>query len=79
MGGLRRGQGVDDVDGGGEQHGVAGQTALAGQRGGQVGFAQAGSAHENDVGLVFEEGEAKEILHLGAMDLFGPGPVELFE
>ena len=53
--------------------------ACVGQRGGQVGFAQAGAAHKNHVGLVLEKGEAKEILHLGAIDLFGPGPVELFE
>ena len=42
-------------------------------------FAQAGPAHENDVGLVLEEGEAKKVLHLGAIDLFGPAPVELLQ
>ena len=44
-----------------------------------MGFAEAGPAHENDVGLVLEKGEAEEILHVGAIDLLGPGPVELFE
>jgi hypothetical protein len=29
-----------------------------------VGFAEAGPAHENDVGLVLEKGEAKEILKI---------------
>ena len=42
-------------------------------------FAEAGPAQENDVGLVLEKGEAKEVLHLEAIDLFGPAPVELFE
>ena len=42
-------------------------------------FAKTGATHENDVGLVLEKEEAKEILHVGAIDLLGPGPVELFE
>ena len=33
VGGLCRRQSIDDVDGGGEQHRVTGQTALIGQRG----------------------------------------------
>ena len=42
-------------------------------------FTEAGPAHEDDIGLVLEKGEAEEILHVGAIDLLGPGPVELFE
>jgi hypothetical protein len=44
-----------------------------------VGFAEAGPAHENDIGLVLEKGEAEEILHLGSVDFLGPSPIELFE
>ena len=44
-----------------------------------MGFSESGPSHENDVGLVLEKGETEEVLHMGAIDLFGPGPVELFE
>ena len=44
-----------------------------------MGFTEAGPSHENDVGLVLVKGEAKEILHMRAIDLFGPGPVELLD
>ncbi len=79
MGGLRRGQGVDDVEGSREQYRVASQTSLVSPGGGQMGFAQSGPAPENDVGLVLEEAKAEEILRLGTIDLLGPGPVELCE
>ena len=42
-------------------------------------FAEADAAHEDDVGFVFEEGQAKEVLHLGAVDFLGPVPVKLVE
>ena len=40
---------------------------------------RADAADKHDAGLVFEEGQPEEVLHLGLVDLFGPGPVELFE
>ena len=42
-------------------------------------LSQADSAHEDDVGFVFGEGQAKEVLHLGAIDFLGPVPVELVQ
>ncbi|MDB6040728.1 MAG: hypothetical protein JWM99_4569 [Verrucomicrobiales bacterium] len=39
VGGLGRGQSIDDINGGGEQCGMALQTAFIGQSGGQMGFA----------------------------------------
>ena len=42
-------------------------------------FTEADSAHEDDVGFVFEEGHAKKVLHLGAVDFLGPVPVKLVE
>ena len=77
--GLGRRQIVDDVDGGGEEHGMTREAARIGQRRRQVGLAEASAAHEYDIGLILEKGEAKEILHLGAVDFLGPGPIELFE
>ena len=70
---------VDDINGIGEENRVALQASGVAQGGGQVGFAQARTAHENHVGLVLEKRETEEILDLGAIDLFGPGPIELFK
>jgi len=44
-----------------------------------VGFPKANSACENNVGMVFEEGQTEEVLDLGAVDFLGPGPVKLLE
>ena len=46
---------------------------------GQVAFAQADAADEDGVGLVLDELEAEEVLDLEAVDLGGPGEVELLE
>src|SRR5580704_5428669 len=40
---------------------------------------QSDAPHEDDVGFVFEEGQTKEVLHLGAVDFLGPVPVKLVE
>lgn len=42
-------------------------------------FAQADASDENHVGLFLGEGEAKEILHLRAVNFLGPVPVKLIE
>ena len=76
---LGGGKRVDDVHGGGEQHRVSAQTGFMGQGHDQVCFPEADSAHEDDVGFVFGEGQAKEVLHLGAIDFLGPVPVELVQ
>ena len=55
------------------------QTGGVAQSGRQVGFAQADGAQEDDVAVVFQGGQTEEVLHLGAVGFFGPGPVELFE
>ena len=44
-----------------------------------MGLAQTDAADEDHVDLLFDEGEAEQVLDLGAVDLLGPGPVELFE
>src|SRR5208337_876377 len=50
-----------------------------GQGGGQMGFAQADAADENDAGLLLDKGQAKEVLQLGLVNFLGPSPVELVE
>ncbi len=44
-----------------------------------MGLSESNSAQENDVGFVFEEGQAKEVLDLGPIEFPGPIPVELVE
>ena len=77
--GLGRRQRVDDVHGGGEQNRVSTQAGFMRQGHNQVSFPEADASHEDDVGFVFGEGEAKEVLDLGTIDFLGPVPVELVE
>src|ERR1700675_1898724 len=66
--GLGGAQGVDDVDGVGEENAHA---LLAGgitERGGEVGFAEADEPQEDDVGFVVDELEPEEILDLETVD-----------
>jgi hypothetical protein len=42
-------------------------------------FAQADVAQEDDVGFLRKEVQAEEVLHLEAIGLLGPVPLELFE
>src|SRR5437870_9557101 len=44
-----------------------------------MGFAQTHSTDKYHAGLVLEERQPEEVLHLGLIDLFGPSPVELLE
>ena len=74
--GLGGVEGVDDVDGVGEEDALAVLAGGVAQRGGEVGFAKADEAQEDDVGFVADELEAKEVLDLQAVDLFGPVPAE---
>jgi len=73
LGGL---QGVDDVDGVGEEYAHALLTSGVAKRGGEVGFAQTDGAEQDEVGMIFNELEAEEVLDLEAVDLFGPVPAE---
>ena len=78
-GGLRSGQGVDDVYSAGEEDGV---TLLAGsdaERGGKMGFSQANATDQDHVGASVDELESKQMLDLEPIDFTGPGPVELIE
>jgi hypothetical protein len=76
---LRGGQGVDDVDGGGEADGKAGGGRGMAQGDAQVTFSQAHRADDDDVGFVLDELEAEEVLHGQSVDFGRPGEVELLE
>ena len=73
------GEGIDDVDGGGEADAEARGGGGVAQGDGQVAFAQTDAANDDGVGLVLDELEAEEVLNLEAVDLGGPGEVELLE
>jgi len=77
--GLRRHERVDDVHGGGEQNRVPPQAGFVGQGADHVRLSKADAAHENDVGFVLQESQAKKVLHLGAIDFLGPVPVKLVQ
>lgn len=44
-----------------------------------MGFTQAHSAEEDDVGFLFDEAELEKMLDLGRVDFLGPTPVEVVE
>ena len=74
--GLGGVQGVDDVDGVGEEHVHALLAGGVAEGGGEVGLAESDGAEQDDVGVIPDELEAEEILDLKAVDLFGPVPAE---
>src|SRR5262245_41800700 len=75
---LGRGQGVDDVDGGGEEHGVAGDTGGVAESKRDVRFAEADGTNKDDVGVGCDEGQTKQVLNLRSIDLLWPTPVKVF-
>ena len=70
---------VDNVDSVGKENRMAVQAGSIAQGGGQVGFAQTNGTQEDNVGVLFEELQPKEILHRQPVDFLGPVPVKLFE
>ena len=78
-GGLGGGQGIDDIDGAGEQGRVTLKAGGVGQGDGQVGLAHADPAEQDDVAVLGEEVQAEQLLDLGAVDLLRPAPVEAVE
>jgi hypothetical protein len=74
--GLRRSEGVYDVDRRREEHAVPLFAGVVTERCGQVGLAHADAADEDYIGMVFEEGHAEQVLDLDAVDFFRPAPVE---
>jgi len=77
--GLGGGEVVDDVHGRGVEDGMAGHTGGMSQRDGEMGLAQADAPTEDDVGVLFEKAEFEKVLNLEAVDLPGPGPLELLK
>ena len=74
--GLGGDEGIDHLDCGGPQDGVAFETRLASDGGGDVALAEADAAEQDDVGFGIQKGQAHEIHDVGAIDLLGPGPIE---
>src|SRR5262249_50065322 len=78
-GGLGGGEGIDDVDGGREEHRVSIQAGGVAQSDRQVCLAEADIADQHNIGVGCDEGEAEQVLDLRTVDLFGPAPLEVFE
>src|SRR5215472_5521134 len=76
--GLRCGERVDDVDGGGEERGVAADAGGAAEGKGNVRLAEADGRDEDDVGVGWDEGQAEQVLYLGPIDLLWPVPLKVF-
>ena len=72
-------QGVDQINGGDPTNGVSLVAGAIGERQGQMGFAQSNTAEEEHVAVLGKPVEVEEMLNLGAIDLFGPGPIEVVE
>ena len=72
-------QGVDQIDGGDPTDAVSPMASVRGERQGQMSFAQAHSTQKEDVSMLGQPVEMEKVLDLGAIDLFGPGPIEVIE
>jgi len=70
---------VDGLNGGGEEDAVSSQASGVAQSDAQVGLAHSDATDEDRVGFVFNELEAEEVLHLGAVDFRRPGKIELLQ
>ena len=44
-----------------------------------MGLTQSDTAEKDDIGFGFYKLKAKKVLHLKAVDVFGPGPAELIQ
>ena len=78
VGCLGGGERVDDVDGGGKEHGVASDAGGMTEGDGAVSLAQANCTNEDDVGVGCDKGQAEQILDQRAVDLFWPVPLKVF-
>ena len=78
-GGMRVGQGIDDLDGAGEQHRMSAKTSGMGQRGHEMTLAEPGARDEHDVGVLLDEIQMEEVLDKQAVDFGGPVPVKLIQ
>src|SRR6202023_3937778 len=76
---LGRREIIDHGDSIGKEHGVAFQASGVAQGCGQMGFSDADRAKEDDVGLLGDELQSKEVLDLEPIDFSGKIPIELFQ
>jgi hypothetical protein len=76
---VRGQEGVDDFDGGGEEHAVSGKAGGVAERDAQMGFSQADAADQDRIGFVLDELEPEEILDLSAVDPGRPSEDKLLQ
>jgi len=78
-GGLGGGQGIDDIDGGGEEHRVSMLAGSVAEGDRDVRFAEANIADQDDVGLGGDESQTEQVLDLRPVDFCWPVPLEVIE
>src|SRR5262249_46864263 len=76
-GGLRGGERIDDVDGGGEERGVAADAGGMAECYADMRLAEANGRDQDDVGIRSDEGQAEQVLDLRSVDLLWPRPLEV--
>src|SRR5262249_43054207 len=76
-GGLRRGQGVDDVDSRSEEDGVTCDAGGVTEGKGDMRLPEAYGTNEDDVGVIGDEGQTEQVQDLRVIDLFWPTPLEV--
>jgi hypothetical protein len=74
---LGRGQGLEDINGTGQEHRVPLEAGGIAQRGGQMRVPQADAPQQDQVGFVVDKREAAVVLDLEAVNPRGPVPAEL--
>ena len=77
--GLGGVEGVDDIDGVGEEDAHALLAGSVAEGRGEMGFAESDEAQEDDVGFIVDELEAEQILDLEPVDFLWPVPEERVE
>ena len=76
---MGSGEGVDGINGGGEEDGLSPETGGISKGGGQVGFTKANASEKDDIGFVFDKFQTKEVLHGHPVDFLWPTPLELID
>lgn len=76
---LNSGQRIDDIDGAGKECRLSMQARGVRQGDRQMCLADTNAAEKDNIGMLLQEAQAKEVLNLGAVDLVRETPVELIK
>ncbi len=77
VGALGGQEGIDQINGSDPADGIALLAGVMAQSKGQVGFTEADVAEEEDITVLRKPVQMEDMLDLGAIDLFWPGPIKI--